>query len=46
MIMDQAVYRDGRRQPCGDLSDELDALRNSGDRSGFLWIGLKDPTDA
>lgn len=46
MIMDQAVYRDGRRQPCGDLSDELDALRTSGDRSGFLWIGLKDPTDA
>lgn len=46
MIMDQAVYRDGRRQPCGDLSDELDALRTSGDSSGFLWIGLKDPTDA
>ena len=46
MIMDQAVYRDGRRQPCGDLSDELDGLRASSDRSGFLWIGLKDPTDA
>lgn len=46
MIMDQAVYRDGRRQPCGDLSDELEALRVSTDRSGFLWIGLKDPTDA
>jgi magnesium transporter len=44
--MDQAVYRDGRRQPCGDLSDELEALRDSTDRSGFLWIGLKDPTDA
>ncbi|TQJ50861.1 magnesium transporter [Phycicoccus sp. SLBN-51] len=44
--MDQAVYRDGRRQPCGDLSDELEALRVSTDRSGFLWIGLKDPTDA
>jgi magnesium transporter len=44
--MDQAVYRDGRRQPCGDLSDELEALRASSDRSGFLWIGLKDPTDA
>jgi magnesium transporter len=40
------VYRSGRRQPCGDLSDELDALRGSTDRSGFLWIGLKDPTDA
>lgn len=46
MIMDQAVYRDGRRQPCGDLSDELDALRADSDRSSFLWIGLKDPTDA
>jgi magnesium transporter len=44
--MDQAVYREGRRQPCGDLSDELDGLRASADRSGFLWIGLKDPTDA
>jgi magnesium transporter len=44
--MDQAVYRDGRRQPCDDLSDELEALRASADRSGFLWIGLKDPTDA
>ena len=46
MIMDQAVYRGGRREPCGDLSDELDALRAGGDPSGFLWIGLKDPTDA
>jgi magnesium transporter len=44
--MDQAVYRDGRREPCGDLSDELDGLRAGGERSGFLWIGLKDPTDA
>ena len=26
-----------------DLSDELAALRASA--SGFLWIGLKDPTD-
>lgn len=41
--MDQAIYRDGRRQPCGDLSDELDALRAGAD--GFLWIGLKEPTD-
>lgn len=40
--MDQAVYRDGRRLPCGDLSDELDLLHDQG--TGFLWIGLKDPT--
>jgi magnesium transporter len=44
--MDQAVYRGGERRPCGDLSDELDALRASQDPTAFLWIGLKDPTDA
>jgi magnesium transporter len=43
MIVDQAVYRDGHRIPCGDLSDELEALRR--DEHGFIWIGLKDPTD-
>ena len=43
MIVDKAIYRGGRRQGCGDLSDELDALRLTQD--GFLWIGLKDPTD-
>lgn len=41
--MDQAVYRDGHRMPCGDLSDELERLRATG--HGFIWIGLKDPTD-
>ncbi len=30
--------------PCGDLSDELDRLREA--EQGFIWIGLKDPTDA
>ena len=45
MIVDQAVYRDGRRRPCGDLSDELEALRTGGHPQDFLWIGLKDPTD-
>ncbi len=44
MIVDQAVYRDGHRIPCGDLSEELEALRR--DERGFIWIGLKDPTDA
>jgi len=43
MIVDQAVYRDGHRIPCGDLSEELEALRR--DEHGFIWIGLKDPTD-
>lgn len=44
MIVDQAVYRDGHRLPCGDLSDELELLREAG--HGFIWIGLKDPTPA
>jgi magnesium transporter len=44
MIVDQAVYRDGHRIPCGDLSDELEMLRRA--QHGFIWIGLKDPTDA
>ncbi len=44
MIVDQALYRDGLRHDCGDLGDELAKLRTVGD--GFLWIGLKDPSDA
>src|SRR5450756_2280890 len=44
VIVDQAVYRDGHRIPCGDLSEELELLRR--DEHGFIWIGLKDPTDA
>ena len=44
MIIDQAVYRHGERQACSDLSDELAAVREDG--HGWIWIGLKDPTDA
>ena len=44
VIVDQAIYRAGRRMLCGDLSDELELLREAG--QGFIWIGLKDPTDA
>jgi len=44
VIVDQAIYRDGVRQVSGDLSDDLASLR--GEDKGFLWIGLKDPTDA
>jgi magnesium transporter len=44
VIVDQAVYRGGHRLPCGDLSDELELLREA--NHGFIWIGLKDPTDA
>ena len=44
MIVDQAIYRQGHRLQCQDLSEGLDRLRGEG--NGFLWIGLKDPTDA
>ncbi len=44
MIVDQAIYREGHRIVCHDLSEELDRLRR--EDNGFLWIGLKDPTDA
>jgi magnesium transporter len=44
VIIDAAVYREGHRLPCADLSAELRALQDVPD--GFLWIGLKDPTDA
>lgn len=43
MIVDQARYHQGRRLPCSDISDELDAIR-AGDSSDFLWIGMKDPS--
>ncbi|HON75726.1 MAG: magnesium/cobalt transporter CorA [Actinomycetales bacterium] len=43
MIMDQAIYRDGRRLPCTSLEADLARLRAEED--GFLWIGLKDPSD-
>jgi magnesium transporter len=46
VIVDQAIYRQGQRLPCGDLSDALDDLRGGDDPHAFLWIGLKNPTDA
>ena len=46
VIIDKALYRDGKRGSCGDLSDELDTLRAAGASTDFLWIGLKDPTTA
>ena len=45
MIVDQAVYRDGRRHTCHDLAATLADLRAEGAPDlDFLWIGLKDPT--
>ena len=44
VIVDQARYHDGRRLPCGDISETLDDIRASGS-SDFLWIGMRDPSD-
>ncbi|MFJ5778368.1 magnesium/cobalt transporter CorA [Streptomyces sp. NPDC093094] len=42
MIVDCAVYRDGRRTGGpSDLSDALDEARAAG---GFVWIGLHEPS--
>ncbi|GAA2232300.1 magnesium/cobalt transporter CorA [Streptomyces amakusaensis] len=44
MIVDCAIYRDGRRtEGPGDLSDALGLARASGDT--FLWIGMHEPTE-
>ncbi|MEU5900735.1 MULTISPECIES: magnesium/cobalt transporter CorA [Streptomyces] len=44
MIVDCAIYRDGRRtEGPGDLSDALDQARAEGD--AFVWIGLHEPTE-
>ncbi|GGV82032.1 magnesium transport protein CorA [Streptomyces gelaticus] len=44
MIVDCAIYRDGRRTDGpADLSDALDEARATGD--AFLWIGLHEPTE-
>ncbi|MFE9308644.1 magnesium and cobalt transport protein CorA [Streptomyces sp. NPDC088353] len=43
MIVDCAVYRDGRRTPgFADLSDALAAARAAG---GFVWVGLHEPSE-
>ena len=42
MLVDRAVYREGRRQPAAGLAADIASVR---DGHGFVWIGLKDPTD-
>lgn len=44
MIVDQARYHEGRRLPCSEIGEELDAIRTAGS-SDFLWIGMKDPSE-
>ncbi|MFI8950650.1 magnesium/cobalt transporter CorA [Streptomyces sp. NPDC053750] len=43
MIVDCAIYRDGRRTDGpDDFSDAVDEARSAG---GFVWIGLYEPTE-
>ena len=43
VIVDQAIYRDGRRHEIvGDISDTFAKARTDGD--ALLWIGLHEPT--
>ncbi|MER6562643.1 magnesium/cobalt transporter CorA [Streptomyces sp. NPDC001027] len=43
MIVDCAIYRDGRRaEGPQDFSDAVDEARSAG---GFVWIGLHEPTE-
>ncbi|MEV0321792.1 magnesium/cobalt transporter CorA [Streptomyces sp. NPDC050658] len=45
VIVDCAMYRDGRRTECSaDYSDALDEARAGGD--AFVWVGLYEPTEA
>ncbi|MFF2851736.1 magnesium/cobalt transporter CorA [Streptomyces sp. NPDC058001] len=45
MIVDSAIYRDGRRTDGpADFSDALSEARATGD--AFLWLGLHEPTHA
>ena len=43
VIVDKALYRDGRRESCGDLSDELDELGSIVD--GLRWITTEPVSD-
>ena len=42
MIVDNAIYVDGRRTAAGSLEGTHDACRV---RDGFAWIGLYEPVE-
>lgn len=42
MLVDRAVYREGHRQPAGELAADIESV---GEGHGFVWVGLKDPSD-
>ena len=44
VIVDCAIYRDGRRAECAaDFSGALEEARAEGD--AFLWLGMHEPTE-
>ena len=46
MIVDNALYRDGKRVDCGVEVDDLAAVRTLATGPGdFVWIGLHDPSE-
>ena len=45
MIVDNALYRDGRRVDCGLPIDDLVGVHDRAVEAGdFVWVGLHDPT--
>lgn len=42
VLIDAAVYREGRRLPVWNLRD---SLQECDDNGGFLWLGLKEPDE-
>lgn len=48
MVVDVAVYRDGRREECADPSAAMQQLADEPadrHRRAFVWVGLQDPTE-
>ncbi len=45
MIVDCALYADGRRQHDGPIEIDEAAERCSNGGSGFAWVGLKEPSE-
>ena len=43
MIVDKAVYADGRRYECQDVAEGL-ARAQQADGNAFLWVGLYEPS--
>ena len=44
MIVDCALYRDGKRQHEGKLALD-EAARTAGEDGGFVWLGLFEPSE-